>query len=160
MWCGRTLQDRIFTEASSDGCSACHSVLATVLRTWREQCKVRAEKDWVFASRLHNGRRPYWGAAILRKSIRSVTEKLGIDKRIGWHTFRHTYCTLLRSLGVQFKVMQELMRHSSLCSTLDVYTQAVGPAKRPAQAAVFSLFFPSTIPKTIARSSEPHSYLV
>jgi len=36
--------------------------------------------------------------------------------------------------------MQELMRHSSLRSTLDVYTQAVGPAKRAAQAAVLSLF--------------------
>jgi len=49
----------------------------------------------------------------------------------------------LGSLGVEFKVMQELMRHSSLRSTLDVYTQAVGPAKRAAQAAVLSLFFPS-----------------
>jgi hypothetical protein len=39
-----------------------------------------------------------------------------------------------RSLGVEFKVMQELMRHSSLRSRLDVYTQAVGPAKRTAQA--------------------------
>jgi hypothetical protein len=53
---------------------------------------------------------------------------------------RHTYCTLLRSLGVEFKVMQELMRHSSLRSTLDVYTQAVGPAKRAAQDAMLSLF--------------------
>ena len=70
-------------------------------------------------------------------------EKLGIQKRIGWHTFRHTYCTLLRSLGVEFKVMQEPMRHSSLRSTLDVYTQAVGPAKRAAHAAVLSLFAPS-----------------
>ena len=46
--------------------------------------------------------------------------------------FRHTYCTLPRSLGVEFKVIQELMRHSSLRSTLDVYTQAVGSAKRAA----------------------------
>jgi hypothetical protein len=41
---------------------------------------------------------------------------------------------------VEFKVMQELMRHSSLRSTLDVYTQAVGSAKRGAQATVLSLF--------------------
>jgi len=72
--------------------------------------------------------------------IQPVAEKLGIQKRIGWHTFRHTYCMLLRSLGVEFKVMQELMRHSSLRSSLDVYTQAVGPAKQAAQAAVLSLF--------------------
>jgi len=40
-------------------------------------------------------------------------------------------------------VMQELLRHSSLRSTLDVYTQAVTPAKHAAQAAVLSLVFPS-----------------
>jgi hypothetical protein len=39
--------------------------------------------------------------------------------------------------------MQELMRHSSLRSTIDIYTQAVTPAKRAAQAAVLSLVFPA-----------------
>jgi hypothetical protein len=37
--------------------------------------------------------------------------------------------------------MQELLRHSSFRSTLDVYTQAVTPAKHAAQAAVMSLVF-------------------
>jgi site-specific recombinase XerD len=67
--------------------------------------------------------------------------KQGIYKRIGWHTFRHTYSTLLRSVGTEFKVMQELLRHSSLRSTLDIYTQAITPAKHAAQAAVLSLVF-------------------
>jgi integrase len=72
-----------------------------------------------------------------------VAERIGIKKRIGWHTFRHTYSTLLRSVGTEFKVMQELMRHSSLRSTIDIYTQAVTPAKLAAQAAVLSLVFPA-----------------
>jgi integrase len=38
----------------------------------------------------------------------------------------------------EFKVMQELLRHSSLRSTLDVYTQAISPAKHAAQAAVLA----------------------
>jgi site-specific recombinase XerD len=80
------------------------------------------------------------GPVILRKYIQPAAQKLGIHKQIGWHTFRRTYATLLRSLGVEFKVMQELMRHSSLRTTLDVYTQAVGPAKRAAQTAVLSFF--------------------
>ena len=33
--------------------------------------------------------------------------------QFGWHTFRNTYSTLLRSVGTEFKVMQELLRHSS-----------------------------------------------
>jgi integrase len=97
--------------------------------------------DWVFASRRHRGRRPYWGQAILRKYVRPVAQRVGIQKCIGWHTFRHTYSTLLRSVGTEFKVMQELLRHSTLRSTLDVYTQAVTPAKHAAQAAVLSLVF-------------------
>jgi len=39
--------------------------------------------------------------------------------------------------------MQELLRHSSLRSTLDVYTQAISPAKHAAQAAVLELVFTS-----------------
>jgi integrase len=58
-----------------------------------------------------------------------------------WHTFRHTYSTLLRSVGTEFKVMQELLRHSTLRSTLDVYTQAITPAKHAGQAAMLSLVF-------------------
>jgi integrase len=72
-----------------------------------------------------------------------VALRLGIQKQFGWHTFRHTYSTLLRSVGTEFKVMQELLRHSTLRSTLDVYTQAVTPAKHAAQAAVVSLVFSS-----------------
>lgn len=75
--------------------------------------------------------------------MRPVAERIGIQKRIGWHTFRHTYSTLLRSVGTEFKVMQELLRHSSLRSTMDIYTQAVTPAKHAAQAAVLSLVFPA-----------------
>jgi site-specific recombinase XerD len=48
---------------------------------------------------------------------------------------------MLRSVGTEFKVMQELLRHSTLRSTLDVYTQAITPAKHAAQAAVWSLVF-------------------
>jgi integrase len=77
----------------------------------------------------------------MRKFIRPVAQRIGIEKRFGWHTFRHTYSTLLRSVGTEFKVMQELLRHSTLRSTLDVYTQAVTPAKHAAQAAVVSLVF-------------------
>ena len=58
-----------------------------------------------------------------------------------WVHRRHTYSTLLRSVGTEFKVMQELLWHSTLRSTLDEYTQAVTPAKHAAQAAVLSLVF-------------------
>jgi integrase len=121
-----------------------HPLLGEALSAWRRTCKFTGLDDWIFASRLHKGRRPYWGASILRNYVRPVAATLNIQKRIGWHTFRHTYSTLLRSVGAEFKVMQELMRHSTLRTTMDVYTQAVAPAKHAAQAAVLALFFPMT----------------
>jgi hypothetical protein len=66
------------------------------------------------------------------KQIKPAAHKLGIDKRVGWHTFRHTYSTLLKSTGADLKVMQELMRHASVVLTLNHYTQAMTPAKRAA----------------------------
>jgi integrase len=88
---------------------------------------------------INRGRKPYLGQAILRRFILPRAQELGIQKHFGWHTFRHTYSTLLRSVGTEFKVIQELLRHSSLRSTLDVYTQAITPSKHAAQAAVMSL---------------------
>jgi site-specific recombinase XerD len=93
-----------------------------------EHSRYMKPDDWVFASRRHRGRKPIWGQAILRKHIRPVAQRVGIQKQFGWHAFRHTYSTLLPSVGTEFKVMQELPRHSSLRSTLDVYTQAISPA--------------------------------
>ena len=120
-----------------------HPTVLDALAKWREVCRYNKSDDWVFASRRHRGRKPIWGQAILRKYIRPVAQRVGIQKRFGWHTFRHTYSTLLRSVGTEFKMMQELLRHSSLRSTLDVYTQAISPAKHAAQAAVLALVFAS-----------------
>jgi integrase len=128
-----------------------HPTVLEALVKWKEACHYIGADDWVFASRRHRGRKPIWGQAILRKYIRPVAQRVGIQKRFGWHTFRHTFSTLLRSVGTEFKVMQELLRHSSLRSTLDVYTQAISPAKHAAQAAVLALVFASeTTPNALA----------
>ncbi|MGA8907873.1 MAG: site-specific integrase [Acidobacteriaceae bacterium] len=116
-----------------------HPFVAEALAEWRGKSRYRKTDDWIFASPRRRGRRAFWGAGILRKYIQPAARAAGIEKRMGWHTFRHTYSTLLRSVGTEFKVMQELLRHSSLRSTLDVYTQAIKPAKHAAQAAVMSL---------------------
>ena len=57
----------------------------------------------ILASRRHRGRKPIWGRAILRRYVRPVAQQVGIQKRFRWHTFRHTYSTLLRSVGTKFK---------------------------------------------------------
>ena len=95
----------------------------------------------MFASPVTQGRWPYLAQEIMRHHIRPVARKLAITKRIGWHTFRHTHSTLLRSTGAELKIMQELLRHSTIRVTLDTYTQAVTTKKRNAQEAVVALLF-------------------
>jgi integrase len=117
--------------------------LVELLKEWRKVAPFPSNNDWVFASKRANGKRPIWGQSIMRKQIHPVIERLGITKRIGWHGFRHSYSTLLRHLGTDIKVQQDLLRHSSAQLTLDTYTQAVTPAKREAQNAVVKLLLPA-----------------
>ncbi len=129
------------TESSQKPVPA-HNDLVEALREWHGQTPYQSSESWVFASPVNQGRWPYLAQQIMRRHILPVARKLGITKRIGWHTFRHTYSTLLRSTGAELKIMQELLRHSTIRVTLDTYTQAVTAEKRTAQAAVVALLFP------------------
>lgn len=82
---------------------------------------------------------PRWQETILADHIKPAAVKAGIAGKIGWHTLRHTYSTLLRALGTDIKVQQELMRHADVSSTLNIYTQAVSEQKREAASKVARL---------------------
>ena len=57
-------------------------------------------------------------------------------KRIGWHTLRHPFCTLLKANGEDVATVQALMRHANVSVTMNTYVQAVTPAKRKAQRGI------------------------
>ena len=61
---------------------------------------------------------------------------------IGWHTFRHTFGTILNANGENPKVIQELLRHATLKVTMDTYVQAVSDEKRNAQTRVVKMLLP------------------
>jgi len=87
--------------------------------------------DFLFLSPRFKGSKPLSPDSILEKSILPALVRDGIvDKQIGWHSFRHSLATNLRSLSVDIKVAQELMRHSSCRTTLDIYTRAIDPAEK------------------------------
>ena len=62
--------------------------------------------------------------------------------RVGWHTFRHTFGTILNANGENPKVIQELLRHANLKVTMDTYVQAVSDEKRNAQSKVVKMLLP------------------
>jgi integrase len=107
--------------------------VAADLWLWKETSPYQQADDWVFASPRTQGKYPFWPDAVLQKVIRPAALRAGISKRIGWHTFRHTFSTLLIANGENVKVVQELMRHASCRCTLEIYSQARIEAKRQAQ---------------------------
>jgi integrase len=118
--------------------------LAQSLLAWRRVSPFKEENDWVFASPEMLGKQPYWPENLLRRHIRPAN-RCGINKLIGWHTFRHSYATQLKANGEDVKVVQESLRHANSRITLDTYTQALTPAKREAQTKVVRMILPERI---------------
>jgi integrase len=108
-------------------------VLAEKLLCWRSKSIWKDESDWVFASPYYNGSTPYWPKSAMNYHIMPKAKEAGVQIK-GWHTFRHTYSTLLRALGIDIKVQQALLRHADIRTTLDGYTQAIEERVRAANS--------------------------
>jgi integrase len=119
------------------------------LLAWYAQTPYRKPSDWMFATDsrragARRGKQPLWLSTAMRYHIQPKVRKLRIDKKVSWHTFRHTFSTLLKANGEDVKVVQELLRHASAKMTLDTYSQALTPAKRAAQSKVVSMIRPKS----------------
>ena len=97
------------------------------------------DEDWVFASPHSGGKLPYWPGSLYKAHLEPAAKEVGIVGHFGWHTFRHTYATLLKGNGEDVKIVQELMRHANISVTLNIYAQAITQSKRDAQSRVVSL---------------------
>ena len=117
-------------------------MLAADLWSWKQDSPYAQPKDWVFASPRSEGRRPYWPDSLLSHVIRPAAVRAGIKKRIGWHTFRHSFSTMLVGNGENVKVVQELLRHSNCRCTLEIYSQARNESKREAQHRLIEMLRP------------------
>jgi integrase len=111
--------------------------LGCFLQELRKSSLHKDPQDWVFAN---NGGRPRGQQNILHRHLRPAALRAGIGK-IGWHTCRHSYSTILRGAGADIKVQQELLRHSIIQSTLNTYTQAISEQKRAANTIVVGILF-------------------
>jgi len=77
-------------------------------QSWRAATMYTAPTDWGFASERVFGKMPIWAVSSLQKVLQPAAKRVKITKRIGWHTFRHTYSSLLSEYGNDVKVVQEV----------------------------------------------------
>ncbi|HEY0308057.1 MAG TPA: site-specific integrase [Acidobacteriaceae bacterium] len=123
--------------------------LAETMLMWRRQSAYPGDDDWVFASPAKKGKLPYWSFSLYRTYIQPALKDAGIIGKVGWHTFRHSYATILKSHGEDVKTVQELLRHASSSITLNLYAQAVTETKRSAQSKVARLVFAEKGPSEV-----------
>jgi integrase len=116
--------------------------LSKALAQWKQSTPYAEPNDWIFASPNSFGLKPYWANTLLVRQIQPAAARAGIEKVIGWHTFRRSFATLLHSSGANVKTTQELMRHSTPVMTLGTYAQAVTSDKRDAQDRIAAMILP------------------
>ena len=62
----------------------------------------------------------------------ALRKRAGISDDVNLHALRHTFATRLLEKGVQMKEIQELLRHTKMSTTADIYTEVSQGMKRDA----------------------------
>jgi integrase len=91
------------------------------VRALREHGERNGEGEWVFSTR--NGT-PLGCANLVNRSWRPLLERAGLP-RIPFHNLRHTCATLLLFRGVHPKLVQELLGHADITTTLNTYSYVI-----------------------------------
>ena len=97
--------------------------LMDVLKAWKQTSKFSATSDWMFASPSQLGRLP-WSYDQVWRVYQKAASAAGIGG-LGTHSLRHTYRSLLDSVGTPLAVQQKLMRHTDIRTTMNVYGDVI-----------------------------------
>ncbi len=129
---------RVKTEYSQDELPLDAS-FANLLRSWRKRAP-KSPEGWVFVNESTG--KVYHASCIQQDYIRTAGRKAKLGRNIGWHTFRHTYRSLLDDAGAPVGVQQKLMRHAQVATTMNVYGDAQMRSKRAANSNVVRMVLP------------------
>ncbi len=66
-------------------------------------------------------RRHHINESTIQKKVRNLARELEIPKRVGCHTFRHSFATHLLEKGVDIRTIQQLLGHADVSTTM-IYT--------------------------------------
>jgi integrase len=68
-------------------------------------------------------------------------EAIGLESNLGWHTLRHGYKVLLEMADIDVSTQRDLMRHSDVHTTLQVYGVVALDRMRLAKERALALVF-------------------
>ncbi len=84
---------------------------------WRRQWVFLQANRWKNAKTGQEGRH-HIHETIVRRAVKEAVSRAGITKRVGCHTFRHSFATHLVEAGYDIRIIQELLGHKDLRTTM------------------------------------------
>ena len=92
-------------------------------REWRWQYVFPA-RDLSRDPRSGQIRRHHLDEATINKAIKVAVARLGLNKRVSSHTFRHSFATAALQRGTDIRTIQELLGHNDVSTTM-IYTHVI-----------------------------------
>jgi integrase len=95
-------------------------VVQRAIDEWRVKARFTGSEDFMFGIRtntpidLHN---------VVARHVKPACVKAGIPE-VSWHDLRHTYTTWGRLAGIKAETLRDQLGHSSVLTTLDIYSHA------------------------------------
>jgi integrase len=96
---------------------------------WRlQQGQAWLDNDLVFPNPVGG----YYHEYSVEKAFKKVAMKTGLPVRFTFHDLRHSTASILYAMGIDWKVIQQMLGHSTLAMTMDTYVHLQSCAQKDA----------------------------